>query len=186
MKSPITNRWGQVPVDRIKADHFVAFRGYEGAAYNHHHQIASLNGRLYLSWSNGVVHEDAPGQRMLMATSDDAGETWSEPVLTEFTDANCRFHFGRLPDGRYFAVSCPGPGSPRTPLILAISEDGVVFDRHFLLGGEPDVPPRLKGHHKGGRYGYPTYHIIGDTLFVAYSMSKEDIAVCRLSLNDLG
>jgi BNR repeat-like domain/BNR/Asp-box repeat len=380
VRSPITNRWGQVPVERIGTDHFIVFRGYVSGGYNHHHQITSLNGRLYVSWSDGVVHEDGPGQRMLMATSDDGGETWSqasvvvgrlpgrvgmgvvtgmgihihegrmaayygyydydergvqthlergnypkqeldfrvnydthtgimvsndegatwegpvakidrfvpnlcpqrlrsgrlimpgnmwypytddpygidgwtiagiprlpeghcddpegfwyskaargdafivcegscyetddgvvhmmlrcegglgwlavtesrdlgetwsEPVLTEFTDANCRFHFGRLPDGRFFAVSCPEPGSPRTPLILAVSEDGVVFDRHFLLGDEPDAPPRLEGHHKGGRYGYPSYHILGDTLFVAYSISKEDIAVCRLNIRDL-
>lgn len=380
MTSPITNRWGEVTPEAIEAEHFIVFRGVEGAAYNHHHQVTSLGGRLYASWSNSIVHEDAPGQRMLMAISDDAGETWSEPTvlvdrqrgrvgdavltamgihihegkmaayygyydydergvrthlergnypkqeldfrvnsdshtgimvsddsgatwkgpvakidrfvpnlcpqplrdgrlimpgnmwypytddpfgiegwkiagiprlqedyyddpegfwygkhhrgdefivcegscfetddgvvhmmlrcegglgwlavsesrdrgatwsepcLTQFTDANCRFHFGRLPDGRYFAVTCPAPGSLRTPLILAVSKDGVVFDRHFVLGDEPDTPPRLEGHHKGGRYGYPSYHILGDTLLVIYSISKEDIAVCRLDIGGL-
>ena len=381
MNSPITNRWGEVPLERVPCEHFIVFRGVEGAAYNHHHQVTSMAGRLYVSWSNGAVHEDAPGQHMVMAVSDDAGETWSapsvvagpqrgrvgeavltamgihvhqgrmaayygyydydergvrthlergnfpkqeldfrvnfdthtgilvssdggatwegpvaridrfvpnlgpqrmadgrlilpgnmwfpytddpygvegwaiaglprlpedyyddpegfwygrahrgdefvvceascyetadgvirmmlrceaylgclavtesrdrgvtwsEPCLTGFSDANCRHHFGRLPDGRCFAVSCPEPGSQRTPMVLSVSEDGTLFDRHFLLADESPSPARLEGHHKSGRYGYPTYHLAGDTLFVAYSINKEDIAVCRVPLSGLG
>jgi len=40
----------------------------------------------------------------------------------------------------------------------------------------------MKGFHKVGHYGYPSYHILGDTIFVVYSIEKEDIAVCRLPL----
>ena len=78
-ESPITNRWGQVPLIPVPAEHRVLYRGEPGAAYNHHAQITSLEGRLYATWSNGLTHEDEPGQRMLLALSDDGGETWSEP-----------------------------------------------------------------------------------------------------------
>ena len=81
MRSPITNRWGEVTPARVPVEHFPVFLGREGAAYDHHHQITSLDGRLFASWSNGIVHEDAPGQHMIMATSDDRGATWSEPTI---------------------------------------------------------------------------------------------------------
>ena len=384
-RSPITNRWGEAETTRVDAEHIPVYRGGVGTAYNHHHQIVSLDGTLVASWSNGIAHEDDPGQRMLMATSEDLGatwsearpvadrrpgahadaiitamgireyqqrlyayygvyeyppeglvkgaspaqrpsigkalwpegefwsfdecceivestdggatwsqpvgsidgcvpnlrpeavaggrlilpgnimfpftddpagvsgwkrvgipglpedyrdapgrfqkefqrrgeslnfcegsffqtddgvihmmlrsdsdvgllgvtessdngETWSEPILTGYTDSRCRFHFGRLPDGRFFGLSCPKPKSGRTPLVLATSDDGVSFDRHYILGDSPPGRSRLPGHHKGGTYGYPSYHIMGDTVYVIYSIQKEDIAVCRFGLDQL-
>lgn len=380
--SPITNAWGKAATRKIKAEHFPVFRGRPGMAYNHHHQITSLGGRLFATWSDAPTGEDEPGQHMLLASSDDFGETWSEPralvppqpgesgpaivtsmgirvhqgrmtayygyydytrdglanyqkdgcvakanpdldfhqgthtgimvsddagatwrgpvakidrfvpnlcpqplrsgrlimpghlwfpytddpygitgwtisgiprlpadyvddpegfgygnrfrgdpfqlceasffqtddgvvhmmlrkhhnnvpvtlgvtesrdhgqtwsepMVTDYSDRRCRFHFGRLPDGRFFGVSCPDPNRCRTPLVLATSRDGVNFDRHYVLGDEPCVGPRLQGVHKGGRYGYPSYHCCGDTMFVIYSIEKEDIVVCRFPLEEL-
>lgn len=391
-RSPITNCWGQVRPVAIKTEHLPVFRGYEGAAYNHHPQIISLRGRLYASWSCGYIHEDDPGQWMAMATSDDGGETWSEPLrispygagqvaeitctaegirthegrliayygrhewaplgldeaghrlldacsryaedpgtwvhrdvwtearvssdggrtwsepekvidrfvpnlrpfpvaaghagqrlicpgniaypftddpaglsgwtftglprlpenvvddpegfhkacrhrgdkmddgrplelcegsfyqtgdgvihmmlrtnqhllavteshdggetwsepmLTGYSDCRCRFHFGRLPDGRYLGVSCPQPRSGRTPMVLATSDDGIAFDRHYILGNEPAARSRMPGRHKSGRYGYPSYHLVDDTMYVIYTINKEDVAVCRFSMSEL-
>ena len=379
LTSQITNRWGQTEPISVLTEHFPVFLGRKGAAYSHHQQITSLDGRLSATWSNGYTHEDEPGQRMLLATSDDLGETWSEPrvlvdrqpgehehgivtaqgihvhsgrmvayfgyydytaqgldlyrngggchskrdpdvrfhqgthtgvmvsddggetwsgpvnridgcvpnlgpqplsdgrlilpgnmsfpytddpfgiegwtmariarlpddyvddpegfwkgmhirgdshsccegslyetdggvvhmmlrtdgdvlavsesydrgeswsepMLTAYTDCMSRHRFGRLPDGRFFGLSCPEPGSARTPLVLATSEDGVVFDRHYVLGDEPASPPRTAGYHKSGRYGYPSYHIMGDIVLVIYSISKEDVAVCRVDPGEL-
>jgi hypothetical protein len=381
-ESPITNRWSQVPLLPVPAEHTILYRGAPGAAYNHHAQITSLEDRLYATWSNGFAHEDEPGQRMLLATSDDmgstwseprvlidrqpgehgygivtsegihahgstlvayygyydytaygrskkyapqalgknipgprwhqntytgivvsedggetwngpvarierfvpnlgpsplaggrwngrlilpgnlwfpytddplgiegwtitgipglpddywddpegfhygcryrkaeyeccegsfyqtddgvlhmmlrtdgqalavsesrdGGENWSEPMRTDYTDCRSRFHFGRLPDGRFYGLTCPAPGSARTPLVLAASRDGVVFDQHYLLGDEPAQPPRHPGHHKGGRYGYPACHIVDKTVYVIYTISKEDVALCRFPLHAL-
>jgi predicted neuraminidase len=121
-------------------------------------------------------------QRLAVSESFDNGDTWSEPVFTDYTDCHCRFHFGRLPDGRYFGVSCPAPHSARTPLILAVSVDGDVFDHHYILGDEDNFLARIPGVHKSGRYGYPSYHIMEDIMFIIYSINKEDIAVCRFPL----
>jgi hypothetical protein len=378
-RSPITNRWGSAHTTIVPTDEFIIFAGGDGSLYNHHHQLASLNGRLYATWSIADIHEDSPGQRMVFATSDDQGETWSEPraiadrrpgtyaeacitasgihvhdgqiaaywgyldytegglerlytqttgicgridtsvvwhretytgisvssdegetwaeagridgitsyisphklksgrlvfpgsnwypwtddpygvdgwtqaglpglpddyvddpqgiwvakkargddfvcnegscyetddgilhmmlrseedqlavseshdngvtysapILTEFTDCHARFQFGRLSDGQFFATSTPEPESLRTPLVVALSDDGVVFDRHFIVGNEPDQPPRAVGLQKFGRYGYPSYHIMGDTMFIIYSIAKEDIAVMRVPLDAL-
>ena len=136
---------------------------------------------------DGVVHMMLRSEidRLAVAESRDNGVTYSAPALTEFTDCHCRFHFGRLPDGRFFATSSPAPGSLRTPMVLATSQDGVQFDRHYVLGNESDRPPRAVGIQKFGRYGYPSWHIMDDMLFVIYSIAKEDIALVRVPLGAL-
>ena len=35
------------------------------------------------------------------------------------------------------------------------------------------------------RYGYPYSHIVGDTMYVIYSVCKEDIWICRFRLGEL-
>jgi len=117
--------------------------------------------------------------------SRDNGLTWSAPMITDFADSACRAHFGKLPDGRFFAVSCPPGkrGQRRTPLVLAISEDGVTFDQHFILGDEPSQEPRIPGKAKGGRYGYPYLHVMGDEAFVIYTVEKDDVAVGSFPLS---
>jgi len=73
----------------------------------------------------------------------------------------------------------------RGPLRKARSLDGVAFDRHFVLGDEPGIPIRIPGLFKGGRYGYPYLHIMGDRGYVIYSVNKEDIAIGRFRLGDI-
>ncbi len=51
----------------------------ETGSYNHHAQLARFKGRYYLAWSNGLVDEEAEGQRMLISSSADARQ-WSEPL----------------------------------------------------------------------------------------------------------
>ena len=58
----------------------------------------------------------------------------------------------------------------------------MVFDRHYVLGDAGSTGPRLPGHHKGGRYGYPVLHLDEDSV---YSVEKEDVAVCRFRPRDL-
>jgi hypothetical protein len=384
--SPITNRWGDSKTTKLDLEEVCVFRGRPGAAYNHHHQVLFDRGRLYVSWSNGLVNEDNPGQQMLFAASDDGGKhwsgearisppfpektstytamgirahqgrliayyghyaynqlaldpsgipfsaggdyladptrwghrntftalrisndrgatwnpplrilekfvpnlrpfplrngrlimtgnitfpytddpagihgwkhaglprlpawsmddpegfhkacayrkdacnyceasffetddrkihmmlrtdplpgqkhngllavtesadhgkTWSEPELTGYTDCGCRFHFGRLPDGRFFGLSCPKPKSGRTPMVLATSKDGVVFDRHYILGDVAATRPRMPGNNKGGAYGYPTCDIAGGKMYIVFSRAKEDICFTQLDLSAL-
>jgi len=160
--------------------------------------VTGLLGELGIC--EGAVYE-IPGQplrlmlrsnraRLAVAESQDDGATWSEPQLTDFTDCGSKMQFGRLPDGRYFALSCPDPNVPesslrRTPLVLATSRDGNVFDRHFLLGDEPDAPLRYPGAYKHGRYGYAYAQAVKDHLVVINSVGKEDIECHVFSLADL-
>jgi hypothetical protein len=154
----------------------------------------------HLGVCENCVHE-VPGEplrimlrtakgRLAVAESPDQGATWGEPRLTDFTDCGSRMQFGRLPDGRFFALSCPNADQPqallrRTPLVLAVSEDGHVFDRHFVVGSEPDRPLRFPGAYKHGRYGYPYAHCMNGKLFVVNSVGKEDIECHIFDLKDI-
>ena len=51
----------------------------ESGSYNHHSQLAKFKGRYFFAWSNGRVDEEAAGQRILIANSEDAAH-WSEPI----------------------------------------------------------------------------------------------------------
>ncbi len=115
--------------------------------------------------------------QLAVSQSNDNGASWSEPVLTEYTDADSRHQFGRLPDGRFFGLSNPQPRSVRTPLVLALSRDGDRFDQHFIVGDEPNFLPRIHGVHKYGRYGYPSLCLVGGTAYVVYTINKEDVAL---------
>jgi hypothetical protein len=54
--------------------------------------------------------------RLWLTESRDDGATWSEPAETDFSDTNAKFHFGHLPDGRFYYVGNPiGGGRPIAP-----------------------------------------------------------------------
>jgi hypothetical protein len=143
------------------------------------------DGRIHMMLRTDPLPGEKHNGRLAVTESTDNGATWSEPMLTSYTDCSCRFHFGRLPDGRYFGLSCPNPKTARTPMVLAASKDGVVFDRHYILGNVPAARPRMPGHAKGGAYGYPTCDIANGKMYIVFSRSKEDIYFTKLNLDAL-
>lgn len=153
-----------------------------------------FNEANFFQTADGVVHmmlRNENNTRMGVSESRDDGRTWSQPRLTGFTNSVSRSHFGRLPDGRFFCVNCPTPPragaapstrNPRTPVVLALSDDGVVFDRHYIVGDDAQGEPRIPGYLKHGRYGYPFLLAVGDQALVVYSTNKEDINIARFRL----
>ena len=141
---------------------------------------------------DGVLHmllrATGPGHRgrLWLTESDDDGATWSPPQELEFTDNNTKFHFGTLPDGRYYYVGCPDPEprGARNPLVLSLSRDGVRFDRHFILADE-EYQMQRPGLHKGGLYGYPHTLVHDGYLYVIVSLRKEAVAALRVALSAL-
>jgi len=124
--------------------------------------------------------------RLWASDSYDGGATWAPPVETRFTDNCTKFHFGRLPDGRYYYVGCPDPAPKwrRNPLVLSLSTDGSTFDCHYILG-DTSFEAAFPGLHKGGNYGYPHSLVQDGYLYVIFSIQKERIAVIRTSLGQL-
>ena len=185
--------WQRTGIPGLPADYLDDWYGQaKGAALlGIAHRFNEAN---FFETADGVLHmmlRNENGTRMGVTESRDDGRTWSVPVLTGYTNSVSRSHFGRLPDGRWFCVNCPTPPAtglapstrtPRTPLVLALSEDGVVFDRHFVIGDDAQGVPRIPGYLKHGRYGYPFLVVVGDRATVIYSTNKEDINVARFRL----
>ena len=66
----------------------------QSGSYNHHSQLTKFKGSYFFAWSNGIINEEAGGQRILISSSRDGSE-WSEPVSVagdrndESTAHNC-------------------------------------------------------------------------------------------------
>jgi hypothetical protein len=103
--------------------------------------------------------------------SSDNGHTWSKPVRTNFPDARSKFSETRLKDGRYVLVSNANPAK-RDPLVISISNDGVVFDKMVYLTG-------------GRHIDYP--HVIehDGCLLIAFAGEKQSVEVMKVRLADL-
>ena len=100
------------------------------------------------------------------------GRAWSPPVKTDFPDARSKIFGMRLSDGRYAMVSNPHP-KRRDPLVLSLSNDGMVFNRMFyLVGGRPVDYPHMIEH--------------GGHLYIAHSGGKRSVEIERVSFKDLG
>jgi len=119
---------------------------------------------------------------------------WSTPQPTNIPDSPSRSHAGRLPDGRVYLIGnqvcAPLDGSgkrshyTRDPLVLSLSSDGREFDTALSIrAGSP--PIRHPGKGKGRGYQYPHSIVVGDSLWVIYSIGKEDVAVSRVPIGSL-
>jgi hypothetical protein len=118
-------------------------------------------------------------------TSHDKGQTWSEASQTNYPDSTARTSAGNLPDGTAFIINNSMPKKfDRSLLTIGLSQDGQVFNRALLIRGEP-TKMRYAGRSKLDGWQYPNAVTWKDTLYVAYSINKEDVAVTQIALKDL-
>ena len=121
----------------------------------------------------------------LASVSHDRGETWSKPQITNIPDARTKQCAGNLPDSTSYMVCCPANGKWRWPLVLLLSRDGVRFDHAILLrsGKADDLPPRrYEGRYKTFGFNYPKAFVYNNSLYVCYSVNKEDVQCTIISL----
>jgi len=114
--------------------------------------------------------------RIATCWSQDEGRTWSRMELTELPNPNSGIDAVVLRDGRAVlcynpAVPAPGEwGGPRTPLVLAVSEDGENWRDVGTLENGP------------GEYSYPAVIQDADgSVHVAYTWRRRAIRCARLN-----
>lgn len=101
----------------------------------------------------------------------DSGKSWTDPIKTNFPDATSKFNTVRLKDGRYVLVSNPNP-KKRDPMTIAVSDDGIVFNKMiYLVGGRNIDYPDIIEHD-----GY---------IFVAFAGAKQSVELIRVKINDM-
>lgn len=124
--------------------------------------------------------------KLWLTESSDRGQNWSKPVETKFSDNDSKFHFGRLPDKRFYYVGIPDTlhHYDRNPLVISLSTDGKVFDKDYVIADEL-YTLKKKGLWKGGQYGYPHTLIRDGWMYVIISRQKEAIEVLRFRLSAL-
>lgn len=122
----------------------------------------------------------------MMTYTKDGGVTWKKPFETEnLTYDGAKIWGQKLDNGQYAVVYNPTDNSNRHPLSVAISDDGINFDKLSVVHGEVPVkrywgwekrpgPQYVRGIVEGN--GNPS----GDDLWVVYSVSKEDIWISRI------
>ncbi len=132
--------------------------------------------------------EATKSRRNYVTFSADHGAHWSVPIRTEFPDACARSNSGRLPSGIFYVINNVLPMSPkhggRSMLAISLSNDGLIFDRCAVIRF---IAPRLrqKGKAKGNGYAYPHSVVMGKKLWLIYSVNKEDIEICHLSITEI-
>ena len=125
--------------------------------------------------------------KKLASISHDNGLTWTTPVIVDTPDSRAKQSAGNLPNGIAFMVNNPSGNKDRFPLVIALSQDGFLFDKAYLLrSGEKDLQPmRFIGKYKRVGYSYPKSIIWGDYLYVSYATNKEDVELTRIPINSL-
>jgi hypothetical protein len=131
-----------------------------------------------------VLRDDGRSGRIWVSLSADQGVTWEEPQPTNLCDAVSKCYVGQLSDGAYYIISNPNPERRRIPLTIALSDDGVRFDRVAILRDE-DTAPRLPGRYKGSGYQYPNAVQHAGKLHIIYSVNKEEIEVQSIPLVEM-
>ena len=130
--------------------------------------------------------------RMYLSTLRDDG-TWSPGVPTDIPDSPSLTDSLVLDDGTVLLIGNqmapefdnPGKGHyDRDPLMVAVSPDGKTFQKAYALrcgGHRYRVSQSLvKGRGGGGQYPSATVH--NGTLYVQYSMGKEEIWITAVPL----
>lgn len=128
-----------------------------------------------------VIRDNAKSGLLIHVVSNDRGRTWSKPTLTNYPDATSKNYIGRFGNGWLYLINNPAP-KLRDPLAVTISRDGWSFTAPMTVRTRAGAR-RFEGRAKGsGTIQYPNAIEHGGSLWVIYSVNKEDIEITEIPL----
>ena len=118
---------------------------------------------------------------LFRSVSTDGGESFPEPVQTNFPDCKSKHYCFRLSDGMYILINNP---DSRKTLRVSSSPDGKVFTSTAILRQNP---PKVRnpGHDKSASYTYPHAIEHAGAVHIIYAVNRDDIGITRIRLNTI-
>jgi hypothetical protein len=147
----------------------------EGRSFNEPDFIVRADGTVAMH-----IRDGGNSRRLYRSVSADGGNTWTNPVRTNFPDANSKNFNLKLSNGVYVLISNAN-AKGRVPLTLAASRDGIVFTRIGVVEGSAGKP-RIPGHDKGPGYTYPHAIEHGGSLYLVFAWHRDDIVIRRYDI----
>jgi len=120
-----------------------------------------------------LYRDNSGSKRLYRSFSADSGQTWTQPVLTNFPDATAKFYDLKTSRGYYVLVSNANPAG-RNPLTLSVSRDGLVYTQMAVL----DIPGT-------GTFQYPHAIEHDGELLIPFSRNKTSIEMIRVPLDSI-
>lgn len=123
-----------------------------------------------------LFRDNGGSSRLFRAFSTDNGQTWSQPVLTNYPNSSSKLYSLMTSKGTRVLISNANPKLGRRELHLAVSKDGLVYTKMAKL----DIPftriPTLQYPHAIEHDGH---------LLIAFSRQKTSIEVVKVKLDDV-
>jgi len=140
---------------QVPGQHTILYRASEtGYKFCHHSQLVIFQDRCYAMWSNGILAEDTPGQRILICSSSD-GRKWTEPKVLTGDDADkgicvaAGFRVYQKQLIAYYTLTGGTNFHPDTALYARVSTDGSKWGpaRRITKGFFINPPLQLSNGH---------------------------------------
>ena len=124
-------------------------------------------------------------EAVFVSQSGDVGRTWSRLRQSNLPMSSSKTCAGRFSTGqRYLALNLRAENlGDRDVLAIAVSAPGGQYFRKLVLVRKgPSPSPRLPGYCKGPQWSYPSVAEHEGTVYVTYSVTKEDCCLTMLPL----
>jgi predicted neuraminidase len=131
-----------------------------------------------------LIRDNTRSGYLIRSLSQDHGQSWSAPARTNYPDATSKNFPGRLSNDWYFLINNPDR-TKRDPLAISFSRDGWEFGHPLSIRSNPPAR-RFAGRAKAsGSVQYPHAIEHQGSLWVIYSINKEDIEVAEIPVGKL-
>jgi hypothetical protein len=128
----------------------------------------------------GLAEGESHGRCYVASLKDSPNEPYPPPRVSNLL-GQVMPTAGELPDGRPWVIS---NFKSRRFMFLTLSDDGITFDKSWLLLSA-DIPPEPESIGKKGGPQYFKSLVIGDNIWVIYSLGKIKVGVTRIPIPEL-
>jgi len=118
-----------------------------------------------------------------VATSEDSGRTWSKAGPSNFPMPRAKAYLGKLSTGQLYLLSNL---KNRDTLVVSVSQPHEkTLSRMWKIRHGKSGPPRFPGFAKSKQWSYPYGYEHDGTLYVVYSIGKEDCGLSTIPIASL-